>query len=104
QRIGQMSRDEGRAALSAALFATAFAIAPVAAQDSGVAQYGSLLVKPDGFVPGKGRIVIPASSWPKGGGRARTHTNILVPDNPVEPPSPGLANDRARATISIAET
>src|SRR5581483_6474793 len=100
-----MSRHHGAAAFAAALLAAAFSISPVAAQDSGLVRYGSLLVKPDIEVPGKGRIVIPQSSLPKSGGRARTHYNILIPNTPVEPPRPGNRDAATPATTtSVAET
>jgi len=101
-----MSRHHGTAAFAAALLATSLSITPVAAQDSGLVRYGSLLVKPDRFVPGKGRIVIPQSSLKSGDPlKARTHYHILVPDRPAVPPSPPKPGTLNPATsISLAET
>src|ERR1041385_3179675 len=105
KRIGMMSRHNGTGMLAAALLAAAFSIAPALAQDSGLIRYGNVLVKPDGIVPGKGRVVIPQSSLPKPVGRARTHYQLLVPDAPVEPPRPGNPHVATPAAVtSIAET
>src|SRR5690349_9201155 len=104
QRIGMMSRRHGTAAFAAALLTAAFSISPLAAQDSGLVQYGSLWVKPDGVVS-KGRVVIPQSSLRQPIGRARTHYNLLIPDGPIEPPRPGFSGGATpAATTSVAET
>jgi len=95
------------AAVTAGIFA--LSISSLAAQDSGLVQYGTLLVKPDRVIPGVGRVVIPESSLFKPGDqgrRARTHYLLLIPDSPIEPPHFGATPNvvTPAATTSLSET
>jgi kumamolisin len=99
-----MKLSIGVSTLGVAAIALGLSAAPLAAQESALVEYGKLRVKLDRDVPGKGRIAIPESSLPKPG-RVRTHTEILIPDHPIDPP--GVASSRSvspAAVTSLAET
>ncbi len=97
----------GLAAVAASVAVVAMAFSAHAADEPRLVSYGALRAMPIQVLPGLGTIVIPDSSIEKPGDigrRVHTHSRVLIPDVPVEPPPVGAVSNAVSPLVTMTET
>ncbi|HVZ54786.1 MAG TPA: S53 family peptidase [Pseudolabrys sp.] len=102
-----MQNRHALAAIAAGIAALTFSGPGFAADHSDLVSYGALRAKPIEVIPHVGTIVIPESSIEHAGDiglRAHTHSRVLIPAQPVEPPEAGTVSNSTSPLLTTTET